>query len=197
MWSCWDVSPCCGSLAIHVRRRFDLVMLCACTLFLACLYIVALFHFVNMGWLGAQTPVRCNANGHYYLSVSNSTNMYTFYDALNIASSKWHNFNAGYLATITTDDERACVRAMMFNGGQWIGGIDYYSEGTFRWIDGPEAGTPITSFWDNFEPGGGSSENCIMLVSYGLYHDYSCTWLLPAFLVEFDGETLDACMSLI
>ncbi len=192
---CWDSVLSSVSWDILVRllhcfvlRRFRLIINFSLLVFL----LSRLSHVSCV--TDAQTPVRCAANGHYYLSISSNSSIYSFSDALSTASSKWYNFNPGYLATITTDAERICVTGMMFKGGQWIGGVDNYSEGTFRWIDGPEAGMPITRYWDNNEPSGGTSENCIMLVSSGSFHDYFCTTLLPAFLVEFDDDVRDACM---
>jgi hypothetical protein len=118
--------------------------------------------------------------------------------AMDMVSSTWNNFNPGYLATITTSAELDCVKKMMYAGNQWIGGVDNYSEGTFRWIDGPEAGSPVPSFWGAGEPNGGSNENCLMLASSGVFQDISCTTSLPAFLIEFNSDAPDAsCMFLL
>jgi hypothetical protein len=141
----------------------------------------------------AQSPIFCAATGHYYKVVSSSTGTYSFEAAVNLAGSTWNNFNPGYLATITTTAERDCVKTMMYPGNQWIGGIDYYSEGTFRWVDGPEAGSPITGFWGDGEPNGGRSENCIVLISTGVFVDYFCSYLSPAFLIEFNNDAPEAC----
>ncbi len=113
---------------------------------------------------------------------------------MNSAGAIWNKFNPGYLATITTSAELDCVKNMMYAGNQWIGGVDNYSEGTFRWIDGPEAGSPVPSFWGAGEPNGGSNENCMMLASSGVFQDVSCTTSLPAFLIEFNSDAPDACM---
>ena len=150
-------------------------------------------HFISSSFADAQSPVFCAATGHYYKLVSSSTVTYSFEAAVNIAGSTWNNFNPGYLATITTTAERDCVKTMMYPGNQWVGGIDYYSEGTFRWVDGPEAGSPITSFWGDGEPNGGRSENCIVLISTGVFVDYFCSYLSPAFLIEFNNDAPEAC----
>ena len=110
-----------------------------------------------------------------------------------ITRSTWNNFNPGYLATITTSAELDCVKEIMYPGDQWVGGMDYYSEGTFRWIDGPEAGSPVTSFWASGEPNGGLSGNCMMLRS-GVFQDIYCATTLSAFLIEFNNDAPDACM---
>ncbi len=125
--------------------------------------------------------------------MSSSTLTYSFEAAVNIAGSSWNNFNPGYLATITTTAERDCVKSILRATNQWIGGIDYYSEGTFRWVDGPEAGTPITSFWASGQPNGGLNENCAVLAGTGEIHDLPCSTLLPAFLIEFNDDAIGAC----
>ncbi len=136
----------------------------------------------------------CAATGHYYQVASSSGWSFLHSEAVDIAPSTWNNFNPGYLATITTTAELDCVKKIMYPGNQWVGGIDYYSEGTFRWIDGPEAGSPVTSFWASGEPNGGLSENCMMLVSSGVFQDISCATILPAFVIEFNNDAPDACM---
>jgi hypothetical protein len=112
---------------------------------------------------------------------------------LNNAGRTWNNFNPGYLATITTTAERDCVKSILRSGNQWIGGIDYYSEGTFRWVDGPEAGSPITSLWASGQPNGGIFDNCAALTGTGEIHDLPCSIWLSAFLIEFGNDAPEAC----
>jgi hypothetical protein len=146
---------------------------------------------------GAQSRIYCEGTGHYYFGFWSDTAIYSFESALASASAMYHNFQPGYLATVTSQVEMDCVTAAMYPGNQWIGGVDYYSEGTFRWIDGPEAGLPITGFWGSNQPNGGTDENCVALVQPGLLHDFACTVLLQAILVEFDDDTRDSCMFLL
>ena len=68
----------------------------------------------------------------------------------------------GYLATITSPEE-AQLTGEQVPGTGWIGGSDAASEGTWRWMTGPEAGTvfwnggvngstPNFAFWNTNEP---------------------------------------------
>lgn len=68
----------------------------------------------------------------------------------------------GYLATITSDVE-AQLTGEQASGTGWIGGTDEATEGQWRWVTGPEAGTvfwngagngstPNFAFWNTNEP---------------------------------------------
>ncbi len=96
---------------------------------------------------GAQTlwPV----NGHYYQRVR-PTSSVTWSTALSQAASMSHLGRPGYLATITSAEENAFVATL---GSGWIAGSDQDSEGTWRWMAGPERGQVISpTFWASGEP---------------------------------------------
>jgi gliding motility-associated-like protein len=58
----------------------------------------------------------------------------------------------GYLATLTAADE-AKLAGEQAPGAGWIGGSDAASEGAWKWVTGPEAGTLMTyTNWNNNEP---------------------------------------------
>jgi VCBS repeat-containing protein len=62
----------------------------------------------------------------------------------------------GYLATITSEDENQLLFNLMTQvgptgSGGWLGGSDAAAEGTWAWINGPEAGTV---FWNGLSDGG-------------------------------------------
>lgn len=93
-----------------------------------------------------QWTVGSGGNGH-------------FYEFIVSASVSWDTARTnalgagGYLATITSAGENAFVTALVTAGGLrgWLGANDVAVEGTFRWIDGPEAGNALT--YSNFAPG--------------------------------------------
>ena len=55
-----------------------------------------------------------------------------------------HNTTTSYLATITSKMELAAAMAVVPAAGAWLGGSDEATEGTWKWVTGPEAGT---IFW--------------------------------------------------
>ena len=68
----------------------------------------------------------------------------------------------GYLATLTSQEE-ADFAGKQASGAGWIGGSDEETEGEWKWVTGPEAGTifwrgqvsgttPNFAFWNNNEP---------------------------------------------
>ncbi|QIA07254.1 lectin-like protein [Draconibacterium halophilum] len=76
----------------------------------------------------------------------NSGNSYS----LDATSRTWnaahslYNSDSDYLATITSKMELTAAMAVVPSGGAWLGGSDKDTEGTWKWVTGPEAGTV---FW--------------------------------------------------
>lgn len=86
---------------------------------------------------------------HYYEYVSN---VGITWDAAKIAAEGRTYYGLqGYLATISSAEE-AQLSGEQTKGSGWIGGSDAASEGTWRWVTGPENGT---IFW-NGTPSGSS-----------------------------------------
>ena len=87
-------------------------------------------------------------NGHYYRLVQQGV---SFADALaNAATLTFDGTPSGtpgYLATITSAGENDFLFTIMGGSGinAWIGGSDQETEGDWKWITGPEAGTSFYS----------------------------------------------------
>lgn len=87
------------------------------------------------------------STGHYYEYVPSLGISWT--DAKVGAESRNYFGLQGYLATITTADE-AQLTGKQSSGAGWLGGTDSASEGTWRWVTGPEGltnGGQGTVFW--------------------------------------------------
>jgi hypothetical protein len=129
-------------------------------------------------------------NGHYYDYVSNSL---TFDDALAASAASSHLGLQGYLATVTSADEQTFIYDNVTKAATWFAGTDRETEGTWKWVAGPEAGTifysggaPIGySNWNAGEPNNlgdedylwgnwsGSAWNDIAWTSLGYVVEYS------------------------
>ncbi|MBL8241451.1 MAG: PEP-CTERM sorting domain-containing protein [Bryobacterales bacterium] len=73
------------------------------------------------------------------------------YDTARAASlGSTHMGMQGYLATVTSAPEQAFIEAFPIlvgfgnTGSAWLGATTLSSPGTYRWVDGPEAGQAIT-----------------------------------------------------
>ena len=104
---------------------------------------------INDGQGSGEQPYRINQtgkffnpdNGHYYEFVSSSG--ITWDQAKTDAEARTLYGLNGYLVTITSDSENTLITSMA-GGNGWIGASDADSEGIWKWVTGPEAGT---QFW--------------------------------------------------
>jgi VCBS repeat-containing protein len=81
------------------------------------------------------------SNGHYYEFVTASG--ITWADAKTEAESRSLYGLNGYLVTVTSQDENDFITPKL-GGDGWMGASDAETEGIWKWVTGPEAGT---QFW--------------------------------------------------
>ncbi|WP_138007409.1 PKD domain-containing protein [Halalkalirubrum salinum] len=110
--------------------------------------------------------------GNYYEYVADDG--ITWHDARAAANESDHLGLQGYLATVTSEGENDFIQNKL-RGAGWMGASDAETEGTWRWVTGPEGtedggdgrhfftqtasddGTP-DDIYDGSTPGGGSAE---------------------------------------
>ena len=97
---------------------------------------------------------------HFYQFVDQQS--ITWNNAKTAAENSFYYGRRGYLATLTSQEE-SDFAGKQASGAGWIGGSDEETEGEWKWVTGPEAGTvfwngevngssPNFAFWNNNEP---------------------------------------------
>lgn len=139
-------------------------------------------------------------NSHVYQYVSSSLD----WNAAKLAAEALTAYgSSGYLVTITSAAENNFVKARL-NGDAWIGASDVSSEGDWKWVTGPEAGTSFWSgadnghtvnsqyaSWGGGEPNdSGGSEDCgEEYVSSGTWNDLPCSGTsISGYVAEFGSN---------
>lgn len=137
-------------------------------------------------------------NNHLYKFISGS---FSWSAAKTAAENQTAYGATGYLVTITSAEENDFVSDRLTGDG-WIGAQDSDTEGTWKWMTGPEAGT---AFWQGTSGGSaisgryeawasgepnehGSGEDCAeTYVSSGTWNDFPCNASL-GYVVEFGAD---------
>lgn len=112
-------------------------------------------HGVNQA---AQAAIVKNPdNGHFYEYIPGS---FSWTEARTAAESRTFNDQQGYLATVTSAAENEFIVSNfeVSNWAGWIGANDVETEGVWKWMTGPEAGTTflqngVPLGYTNFSPG--------------------------------------------
>ncbi len=105
-------------------------------------------------------PSKYSSNGHYYELNSfpssfyvgigeNTTNQWQ--EATSISSASYYRGLQGYLATITDSGENDFVASVVGEDVAYLGASDASSQGSFKWVTGPEAGLALS--YSNWYPG--------------------------------------------
>ncbi|MBT5855122.1 hypothetical protein HOH87_00615 [bacterium] len=162
--------------------------------------------------LGAALPNP--ENGHFYQFVNHGS-LLNWTTAKNAAALKTYHGLKGYLVTVTSATEMSFVKSKL-SGVGWLGASDSGSEGTWKWMTGPETGlhfysttgscaatdgAAVSGRYHNWDPGtnGCGEPNNSGGEDYGHFHsngkwnDYPLNGhnVVRKYVVEYGGSVGD------
>ena len=137
-------------------------------------------------------------DGHFYEYINDEVNLAK---AKAAASAKTYYGLQGYLSTITSAEENSFITDKT-SSIIWLDASDKESDGTWKWLSGPESGDELTYFnWASGEPNGGTSENNLMIYPSthttlaGKWNDI-ITEKTYRYVVEYGGMTGDPTINM-
>lgn len=154
------------------------------------------------------------STGHYYLYIPSVG--INWLAAKNAAEASDYYGLQGYLATILSEDEAQLIGEQA-QGTGWIGGTDEETEGVWKWVTGPEAGTvfwnggpggstPNFAFWNTGEPNNQDNEDYAHITApgvgvYGSWNDLQLNggpneYAPQGYIVEYGGMPGDPVLNI-
>jgi len=150
-------------------------------------------------------PVRSVSFGGHFYEVFSPSSFHG--DAVTWAATRTHDNEAGYLVTISSEQENNFISKLLQDSNvqtAWLGARDEI-EGFWKWTNGPEkdkvfwelsvagaAGHPTALFanWRSGEPNNADDEDCAVVMVDGSWNDAKCSADTYSVVVEFGSKPL-------